>query len=69
MNDIISIDPHPKMQTHRNVPPRHRFLEPIHNVKDGQGNPCAITAAFAADLMILILEISKKWWSLSGSNR
>ena len=43
--------------------PRHRFLEPIHNVKDGAS--CS-AAAETAELWSSYLE---RWWSQSGSNR
>ena len=46
------------------MPPRHRFLEPIHNVKEGQ-QPHA-SAAWAAKIWSSYLEI---WWSQPGSNR
>src|SRR5205085_11485628 len=43
--------------------PRHRFLEPIYNVKDEAE---ASTAGEPTDLVSSSLE---RWWSQSGSNR
>ena len=53
------------------MPSRHRFLEPIHNVKEGAIPP---TPRRTADLVSSSLEILRgepctAWWSLSGSNR
>ena len=43
--------------------PRHRFLEPIHNVKDGASRP------YRGKPRIRFLHSWKRWWSQSGSNR
>jgi hypothetical protein len=47
------------------MPQRHRFLEPIHNVKEGL-SPVSTASVDAAKIWSSYLE---KWWSLSGSNR
>jgi len=53
----------PKGQPHRNRRIPHRFLEPIHNVKDGKPNaPLPVRP----DPMILILE---KWNALITNRR
>ena len=44
--------------------PRHRFLEPIHNVKDE-----AFSTSTAANRGFRFLHSWKRWWSQSGSNR
>src|SRR4030095_1682091 len=43
--------------------PRHRFLDTIHNVKDGGEHPPP------ANRRISCLHSWKKWWSQSGSKR
>jgi hypothetical protein len=47
------------------MPPRHRFLEPIHNVKDGGISPLSGRGRNSG-LHPWKLE---SWWSQSGSNR
>ena len=58
--------PSPKAAT----PPRHRFLEPIHNVKDGGKTPLSRpkprTLVFISGVL---LATARRWWSQSGSNR
>src|SRR5918996_5631300 len=67
------------------MPPRHRFLEPIHNVKEGAEAPSS--AAEAAKIWSSFLECleaaadrrrmachpkprsGEGWWSQPGSNR
>ena len=46
------------------MPPRHRFLEPIHNVKE-RGEPLSPRGEPREDLVF----ISGNWWSQPGSNR
>src|SRR6187551_193969 len=54
--------------------PRHRFLEPIHNVKDGalcsyRGEP---RIRFLHSWKVLVATTPPRrqwWWSQSGSNR
>jgi hypothetical protein len=48
------------------MPSRHRFLEPIHNVKEGANPPNPRRPRAAAKGWSSYLE---RWWSLSGSNR
>ena len=62
------------------MPPRHRFLEPIHNVKEGSELPTSAWAYPCEDLVFIPGDISghfcvntrrntQKWWSQPGSNR
>jgi hypothetical protein len=47
------------------IPPRHRFLEPIHNVKE-RGEPLRSAPACRREDLVFI---PGNWWSQSGSNR
>jgi hypothetical protein len=47
------------------MPPRHRFLEPIHNVKE-RGEPLRSAPACRREDLVFI---PGNWWSQSGSNR
>ena len=49
-----------------NTPSRHRFLEPIHNVKE---EPQWLQIRGAKPRETGFLHSWKRWWSLSGSNR
>ena len=57
------------------TPPRHRFLEPIHNVKDGASAPdrgcprIRLSSSLENDLPHTARRPAGSWWSLSGSNR
>ena len=50
----------------KRVPPRHRFLEPIHNVKE-RGEP--LRSARRTARRSGLHPWKNSWWSLSGSNR
>jgi hypothetical protein len=44
--------PEPKAQRQTDMPSRHRFEKPIHNVKEVQARTPAIPLLLAAELMI-----------------
>ena len=49
------------------MPPRHRFLEPIHNVKDGGKGPRI--RGRSREMLVFIAGNERCWWSQPGSNR
>jgi hypothetical protein len=57
------------------MPPRHRFLEPIHNVKEGSDLPASArrtSRRSGLHTWSFLAPLSRKyaaWWSQPGSNR
>src|SRR5207237_2367909 len=54
--------------------PRHRFLEPIHNVKDGSSRSLAAASRgsgffIPGKSLPPLLPKRRRWWSQPGSNR